>query len=217
MTNIHLASSAGYAGHAELAQRLAGLFSRSAAMGLLSETDVIELTAGSVRGLLVDLQQHGLAGGAAIALAPLTREPTRPWDAATGRLLESRLDQLTQVLEDSPNPATEWTSMRETFGDELLAGLLDISASSLRRYATVERATPDATAARLHWLAMVVSDLAGGYNALGMRRWFERPRAQLDGLSPRAALGAGWQPDDAAAQRVRALAATLNGAQPLAV
>ncbi|MEO5732269.1 MAG: hypothetical protein ABIN96_07500 [Rubrivivax sp.] len=217
MANIHLASNPDYAGHALLAPRLAGLFSRSAAMGLLSDTDVIELTAGSVRGLLADLQHHGLASGASIALAPLTRDAPEDWDVATGRLLESRLDQLTQVLEESPNPATEWGVMRDTFGDEMLAGLLDISASSLRRYAAGERATPDATAARLHWLAMVVSDLAGGYNALGMRRWFERPRAQLEGLSPHATLGRGWQPDDAAALRVRALAASLTGAQPLAV
>lgn len=217
MTNIHLASNADYASHAELGQRLAGLFSRSAAMGLLRSTEVTELTAGSVRGLLADLQQHGLAGGAGMALAPLTRDAPGHWDATTERLLQSRLDQLTQVLEDSPNPSTEWGTMRETFGDDMLAELLDISASSLRRYAAGQRATPDTSAARLHWLAMVVSDLAGGYNALGMRRWFLRPRAQLDGRSPQATLGTGWQPDDAAAQRVRALAAHLSGAQPLAV
>jgi len=217
MTNVHFDASPGYAGHAGLAQRLAGLFSRSAAMGLLSDGDVTALSALSVRGLVADLQQHGLAGSAGIGLAPLMRDNPLAWDQATERLLEARLDQLAQVLEDSPNPATEWPSMREVFGDDMLAAMLDISASSLRRYASAERSTPDATAARLHWLAMVVSDLAGGYNPLGMRRWFERPRAQLDGHSPRALLGIGWQPDDAAAQRVRALAATLSGAQPLAV
>ena len=217
MRNIRFESNPGYAGHAGLAQRLAGLFSRSAAMGLLSVGDVTELSALSVRGLVADLQKHGLAGSAGIGLAPLMRDNPHAWDRATERLLEARLDQLAQVLEDSPNPATEWPSMREVFGDDMLSALLQISASSLRRYATAERITPDATAARLHWLAMVVSDLAGGYNPLGMRRWFERPRAQLDGHSPSALLGSGWQPDDAVAQRVRALAATLSGAQPLAV
>lgn len=217
MTNIQFAPNPGYAGHAGLAQRLANVFSRSAAMGLLSEAEVTELNPGTVRSLVADLQQHGLAGAAGIGLAPLMHDTPQPWDPATERLLEDRLDQLAQVLEDSPAPATEWPGMREVFGDELLAALLDVSPSSLRRYAAGERGTPDTTAARLHWLAMVVSDLAGGYNALGMRRWFERPRAQLGGVSPRAALGAAWQPDDAAAQTVRALAAALSGAQPLAV
>ncbi len=217
MTNIQFTPNPGYAGHAGLAQRLASVFSRSAAMGLLSEAEVTELNPGTVRNLVADLQLHGLAGTAGISLAPLMHDTPQPWDLATERLLEDRLDQLAQVLEESPAPATEWPSMRDVFGDELLATLLDVSASSLRRYASGERTTPDATAARLHWLAMVVSDLAGGYNELGMRRWFERPRAQLGGLSPRAALGPGWQPDDAAALRVRALAAALSGAQPLAV
>lgn len=98
--------------------------------------------------------------------------------------------------------------MRQTLGDELLAAVLGISPSSLRRYGTGEREAPDDTAARLHWLAMVVSELAAGYNALGMRRWFERPRAVLS---------SGWQPDDPSARQVRARAAMLSGAQPLAV
>jgi transcriptional regulator with XRE-family HTH domain len=217
MTNIQFASAPGYARHAGLAQRLAHVFSRSAAMGLLTGAEVTELSPSSVRGLVADLQQHGLANGAGISLAPLMHDAAAPWDDATERLLENRLDQLAQVLEDSPAPATEWPSMREVLGDDLLAGLLEVSASSLRRYATGERSTPEPTAARLHWLAMVVSDLAGGYNHLGMRRWFERPRAQLSGQSPRAALGRDWQPDDPAAQNVRALAAALSGAQPLAV
>ena len=56
--------------------------------------------------------------------------------------------QLAQALEDSPHPATEWPSMREALGDELPGSLLDVSASSLRRHASGERATPEATAAR---------------------------------------------------------------------
>jgi hypothetical protein len=217
MVNIQIASNPGFATHAVLAQRLGHLFSRSAAMGLLSTSQVTELSPHSVRGLVSDLQQHGLAGGAGIYLAPLMQDSPQAWDATTERRLESDLEQLAQALEDSPTPATEWPSMREALGDDLLALLLELSASSLRRYATRERATPEPVANRLHWLAMVVSDLSGGYNCLGMRRWFERPRGQLGGHSPRAALGPAWRPDDPAAQRVRALAAALSGAQPLAV
>ena len=64
---------------------------------------------------------------------------------------------------------------------------------------------------------MVVSDLAGAYNRFGIRRWFERPRAQLGGRSPRAELGPDWSPDGDAATRLRTLASALSGAQPLAV
>jgi hypothetical protein len=106
--------------------------------------------------------------------------------------------------------------MREVFGDDMLVELLGVGASSLRRYAGGERATPDEVAARLHWLAMVVADLAGAYNDFGIRRWFERPRSQLDGKSPRQTLGSAWTPEDAAAAQVRALAGVLAGAQPLA-
>jgi hypothetical protein len=71
-------------------------------------------------------------------------------------------------------------------------------------------------AERLHWLALVVADLAGAYNDYGMRRWFERPRSQLGGKSPRQLLGRRWNIDSEATARVRALASVLRGANPLA-
>ena len=71
-------------------------------------------------------------------------------------------------------------------------------------------------AERLHWLALVVGDLAGSYNAFGIRRWFERPRQQLAGRCPRAELGADWSVDDATAAQVKSLAQALVGANPLA-
>jgi hypothetical protein len=208
-----------------LSQRLMGLFSRSQAMGLLSVTAAkseplttgVDLGGAAVRGLVADLQRHGIGIGAKVSLAPLMQDKPTRWDAADARALETKLDQLTQALEDSPAPVTEWPALREVLGDELLGDLLEVSPSSLRRYAGGERETPEAIVMRLHWLAMVTSDLAGGYNHLGMRRWFQRPRAQLKGQSPRQALGTSWHPDDAAATQVRALASALNGAQTLAV
>lgn len=101
--------------------------------------------------------------------------------------------------------------MRETLGDELLAKLLDVSATSLRRYAEGERTTPDPIAARLYALAMIISDLAGGYNERGMRRWFLRPRPQLDGRSPADLMAGGFDPDSETVGRVRDLAAWLVG------
>ena len=99
--------------------------------------------------------------------------------------------------------------MHEILGAELLAGLVGISASSTRRYFAGTRATPDAVAARLHFLALVVADLAGAYNDIGIRRWFERPRKRLGGSAPARLLGEAWWPDDDGPKRVRELAASL--------
>ena len=51
----------------------------------------------------------------------------------------------------------------------------------------------------------------GSYNDFGIHRWFERPRSQLGGRSPKAALKGGFRPDDGDVRRVRALAAALVG------
>jgi hypothetical protein len=232
MEKLQSNSDSAQATRTRLSQRLVGLFNRSQAMGLravpsslnaptASEPPAapvgIELDAHSIRVLMSDLQRHGIGMGAHISLAPLMQDGPTRLDAAATRALETKLDQLAQALEDSPAPSTEWPSMREVLGDDLLGELLAVSPSSLRRYAAGERATPDAIATQLHWLAMLVSDLAGGYNHLGMRRWFDRPRAQLKGKSPRATLGSAWHPDDTRAAQVRALAAVLSGAQPLSV
>jgi hypothetical protein len=201
---------------AAIGGKLVGLLARSAAMGVLTGPTVIRVDAPVIRRLVKDLQRHGI-GGAAAALSPLMQVETKPLDAATARAVEHQLDRLAEALEGSAAPSAEWPAMRNVFGDDPLAAWLDISPSSLRRYAGAERETPQATADRLHWLAMVVADLAGAYNDYGIRRWFDRPRAQLDGRSPRQLLGARWSPDDAAAGQVRQLAGRLSGAQPLAV
>ncbi|MFO1292846.1 MAG: hypothetical protein U1F07_07170 [Rubrivivax sp.] len=149
-------------------------------------------------------------------LAPLAVEPAQALDAATEQRVVDGLARLSEALEASAAPGAEWPVMRRVFGDKMLVRLLGIGTNSMRRYAGGERGTPDEVAARLHWLAMVVADLAGAYNDFGIRRWFERPRTQLEGKSPRQTLGAAWSPDGAAAARVRRLAAVLSGPQPLA-
>jgi hypothetical protein len=202
---------------ATLGPTLATLLTRSVAMGLLTGKPVTRLDAALVKRLAAALQRRGIGANAGLVLAPLAAEPARPMDAATQQRVADGLNRLSEALESSATPDTEWPAMRAVLGDELLVDLLGVAASSLRRYASGERATPDEVGARLHWLAMVVADLAGAYNDFGIRRWFMRPRSQLDGRSPRQALGAAWSPDDAAAMRVRALAAVLAGAQPLAV
>jgi len=66
-----------------------------------------------------------------------------------------------------------------------------------------------AIAARLHLLAFIVGDLAGAYNDIGVRRWFDRPRERLDGRTPAQVLGHEWSPGDDAPKRVRDLARAL--------
>jgi hypothetical protein len=144
-------------------------------------------------------------GATALARADamgLRREP---------KLLEQYLDQVTEALEASPVPASEWKQLIRVLGIDMLDKLLGISAASIRRYARTIRHTPDDVAARLHWLALVVGDLAGAYNEIGIRQWFARKRAQLDGRTPAQLLAGEWTPDDPGPQRVRTLAHALAG------
>ena len=91
-----------------------------------------------------------------------------------------------------------------------MAQVMGISVSSARRYIAGTRMTPDAVAARLHFLAFVVADLAGAYNDVGIQRWFHRPRKPLDGHTPAQLLAGDWGPDDEGPRRVRKLVATFE-------
>jgi hypothetical protein len=214
-----------------LGTAVADVLTRGAAMGLLGAQGAgaaglvapsAPLDARHLHQLLQGLQQHGIGSDARHLLAPLlqangpTQEALERMDPAAQQAVALGLRRLSEALEDSAAPAAEWPAMRAIFGDEMLGALLEVSPASLRRYAGGERATPQAVADRLHWLALVVADLAGAYNDFGMRRWFERPRSQLGGKSPRQLLGKRWSVDGEAAARVRALASALRGANPLA-
>ncbi|MBL8342677.1 MAG: hypothetical protein JNL30_14505 [Rubrivivax sp.] len=238
MRDFRFASEPPPAWGTPLGAALADLLTRGVAMGLLGDPAAALAAPDGERlaRLLQALQRHGIGGDAARALAPLlpaaggTRRGQRAGqaaavdpaaapqaiDAPTQHALALEVKRLAEALEDSAAPAAEWPAMRAVFGDEMLGALVEVSPASLRRYAGGERATPQEVADRLHWLALVVADLAGAYNDFGMRRWFERPRTQLSGKSPRQLLGRRWHVDGEPAQRVRALAAVLRGAHPLA-
>jgi len=123
--------------------------------------------------------------------------------------LEQVLKCLNEALEESPAPAYEWPHLVEVLGVEALSRFLGISESSIRRYTQSARTTPDGIASRVHFLALVVGDLAGAYNAIGIRRWFERPRALLDKRAPRDCLRGDWSPSDPGPMKVRELARAL--------
>lgn len=139
----------------------------------------------------------------------------RPWRAAMEELagpLSAAVEEMNDQIEMSPQPAGEWGPAIETLGEDLLARLVGASQSSIRRYASQTRATPQDIAERLHFVAMLLADLAGSYNEFGIRRWFARPRSALDGQSPAAVLGSHFEIDSDSASAVARLASALTGA-----
>lgn len=216
MLDIQLSPEIVPAANVPLLQGLMALVARTAAMGFMASERITRLDAKTIARVVGALQEQKLAARTPLDMAPLMRTDAGDLDPATAKRMEAVVGELLDALGQSPAPSSEWTTMREVLGDESLCRLVGVSDTSLRRYASNGRSTPQAVAERLHWLAMVVADLSGAYNAFGIRRWFERPRPQLGGKSPREALGDDWHVDSPAAERVRLLAAALSGAQPLA-
>jgi hypothetical protein len=137
-------------------------------------------------------------------------QATRQWldqQQKPGPVRDSLLAQVYERLEECPSPATEWQAVRDVLTDDaLLAALLGIGVASVRRYAKGDRHCPDSVAARLHWLALLIDQLEGTYNAYGIRRWFQRPRAVLNGQAPQDRLKGAWDPDDDAVRPLMTLA-----------
>jgi hypothetical protein len=175
---------------------------RAEAMGLVEPGAMVRSDVTAVRHLANRVRRAGIASAAADEL----NNVAAPSPAEITELLET----MVAALEASPVPKFEWVGLARVFSPEDLASLLQISASSLKRYQQGERATPDSTAARLHFLALVVGDLAGSYNDVGIRRWFHRKRTLLDNRTPAAILAGEWDPDDDGPRRVRALARSLT-------
>ncbi len=174
---------------------------RAEAMGLVDPQPPGRADLDAVRHLASRVGRAGIASASAADLnnvVPPTREE-----------LAEVLEMMIAALEASPVPKFEWGGLGRVFDADDLGALLHVSASSLKRYQSGERATPDAVAARLHFLALVVGDLAGSYNDVGIRRWFQRKRTQLDGRAPAAFLKGDWDPDDEGPGRVRQLSREL--------
>jgi len=181
-----------------------GLVRRASAVGLLGDRDRIErLDLGLLQGIARQASAAGVGGDAALALLGGQRAgPDR---------LAGLIERLDAALSESPLPDLELRALLRIFDVNQLAPLAGVSPISLRRYLAGSRTMPDALAARIHWLALVAADLAGAYNELGIRRWFERPRAQLEGRSPAQVLGTDWDPSTPVVGKVRDLAAALAG------
>jgi hypothetical protein len=187
---------------AHLAQAAADAVRKAYAMGLVDErTPFAELTYPIVRRAAARVREAGIAVDAASRV-----ERGDPSDVEG---LAAALRSIDEMLDQSPLPSSEWPRLVGVLGRDLLARLLRIGTSSVGRYERAERETPDAVAARLHWLALVVGDLAGAYNEIGIRRWFDRKRSALDGRAPAQVLAKDWRPEDEGPGRARALARAL--------
>jgi len=172
---------------------------RADAMGLLPAGEHIEtLDLPSFRKAVRHIHRAGIARNIQLDLTDVS-----------GSNLERTLEHLNLALEESPVPEFEWNRLGEVLGLELQARLLSISPSSVRRYRANARATPDDVAERLHFLSLVAGDLAGAYNEIGIRQWFERKRAQLDGHTPLDWLRGQWKPAQPGPRRIRDLARAL--------
>lgn len=189
-------------GPGSLASRIIAFASTA---GLLKGKEIRSLDLKTWKDVLSRLRAAGLLRAAPFLAVPSGR-------SLSTEELANELSQLYETIEESPLPDSEWASMRELLGDEMLEKLLGVSRQSIHRYSSGERVTPQEVAERLHVLALIVSDLAGSYNEFGIRRWFERRRSQLGGRSPSVVLKRGWSPDDDDIRRVRELAAALVGA-----
>jgi hypothetical protein len=177
-------------------------YRRAEAMGLVepaAPTEDFDLT--GVKRVLQGVRDAGIARSPVIELENV--------DTPDATDVAELMKMVIAALEASPAPHSEWRSVSRVFDAESLAPLLGISVSSLRRYQAGTRATPDEVAARLHFLALVISDLAGAYNEIGVRRWFHRERTMLDGRTPAMLLSVEWNPEHEGAQRVRELARSL--------
>ncbi|MDE0241181.1 MAG: hypothetical protein OXI95_05795 [bacterium] len=201
MMNLHIWSVRSPFDDPGLASAAIGALTRADAMGLLL-SPVTCLDESAIEGLETGMAEAGIGRS---FLAELHRMPCS--DVAR---LSTLLEKISEALDQSPAPAHEWRTLQGVLGVELLTRLLGISGSSARRYISGSRSTPDAIAARLHFLAFVAGDVAGAYNDIGVRRWFDRPRERLDGNTPAQTLGDEWSPEDDGPRRVRELARALT-------
>jgi hypothetical protein len=182
---------------------------RAEAMGLIEPAAVTTADAPALRHLASRVRRAGIGAAAADRLTEVVGEDLNNVEAPKAGDVADLLEMLIAALEASPVPKSEWAGLGRVFGADDLAALVNVSVSSLKRYQSGDRDTPDDVAARLHFLALVVSDLAGSYNDIGIRRWFHRKRTLLDGRAPVALLKANWDPDDDGPARVRTLAREL--------
>ena len=181
----------------EIARLGLSIVMRASAMGLLTERSIHSLDLAEWERIAKDVTRAGVR-----------MEPLSAAALGTSRF-QTVLEHVNEALGESPIPASEWPALQSVLGVDLLARLLNLPTASVRRYLSDTR-TPEDIALRLHALALMVGDLAGAYNDVGIRRWFARPRTVLGNRAPVDVLTPGWMPDDPEPRQVRGLANALT-------
>ena len=189
------------------------LVARAQTMGSLPvrPTRRIDLDRAFLEELARLLRRDGVAAVATGALARAARAEPLDTDDLVAALRARDARSGRRVSESAGRMA----GGAQLLGDDLLARLLGISASSLRRYAAGERQTPDEAAWRLHVVARLLAALVGSYGH-GLRNPALVPAyAQvLDGASPAEVLERAAGEDDERLQRVLELAEELTAPPP---
>ena len=179
------------------------VLTRAEAMGLLPAKETIErLDMDTFRRLVEGIAQAGIGNGLLADLAASS--------SPNPRQLAVTLQKLAEALDASPTPACEWAGVNGVLGGEVLASLLGISSSSVRRYLSGNRATSRWDRGSPPLPGTGHRRPCGGLPMTSASaRWFQRPRKLLDSRSPAQLLDGTWQPEDPGPQRVRDLAAAL--------
>jgi uncharacterized protein (DUF2384 family) len=183
------------------------------ALRLLSRAEYVSCLPSGVVHLVLDAEAIRSVGKClAEARMPASRWTFLDGPDVSAAQWREAVTAMNEQIEMSPQPAGEWGPVIGSLGEDMVAELLGVSVSSVRRYSAGNRATPQDVAERLHFLALLLADLAGSYNDYGIRRWFTRPRAALQGRRPIDALGEGFDPEGQQAQQLQGLAAGLVAA-----
>lgn len=202
MTRIRIESVESPFDDPSLAPAAALALSRADAMGLLTR-DITRLDAAALGDVMDGMRNAGIGKAA-------TAHPCRFSDAESEEIAVL-LSRINETLWKSPAPAHESKALRKVLGIDLLARLTGMSKDVARFYPGARRERRgDPVVERLHFLALLVSELAGSCTDAGVRRWFDRPRKALAGETPAQTLGYEWRPDDEGPIRVRELADSLS-------
>ena len=202
MTHIRIESVERPFDDPDLAPAAALALSRADAMGLLTR-DFTRLDAAAMREVLDGMRSAGI--GKATVAGPCRFSDAEPKEIA------DLLSRINETLRKSPAPTHESKALRKVLGIDLLARLTGMSEGAVRFYPGARREKrDDPVVERLHFLALLVGELAGSYTDVGVRRWFDRPRKALAGKTPAQTLGHEWSPDDEGPIRIRELADSLS-------
>src|SRR5204863_62503 len=117
---------------------------RAEAMGLIEPAATPRDEATALRLLASRVRRAGIAAAAAERLDASGLHNVEVPDPAE---IVPLLETLIAALEASPVPKFEWTGLGRIFAPDDLAALMNVSLSSLKRYVSGERETPDDVAA----------------------------------------------------------------------